>query len=322
MTFALTAALALTGVGLVGVAVRRWLKRRFSVSHHGPGATSRAGRVADRSLFVLGGLGVALVLVPDLAARQLAGFTPWPASPLNPDLAATVAGWRLLAVAGLTLTATLLVLLSRPVTGLIRAAVTAAASRTPSLTGWKLRRQNRLHDFPRDWPTLLEYDRRLCRQFLAYDDDFEAAVNLPAMRDYSFPPTSAALTAMLACDRVRTDEPPWFTRDVITTGYGRAVADFAVALAVAEERARALATADLDPTERARLAEAASILEFVQRNATTPADRDRAYNDVVQLLAVRPHGATPTGSAHPLLSVRQRSYLDRLVTSVWARASY
>jgi hypothetical protein len=311
MTLALTAALVLTGVGLVGLAVRRFFTRRFASSQIEPWAQTRAGRAtrfADRSLFALGGLGAALLVAPDVAARLIAGFT--------------MAGWRVAAVVGLCLTGALLVAVSRPVTALVRAAVTAAASHTPSWTGWKLRRQNTMHDFPRDWASLLEYDRRLCRQFLAYDDDFEAAVNLPAMRDYSFPPTRAALTAMLACDRVRTDEPPWFTRDVITTAYGRAVAGFAVALAVAEERARALATADLDPTERARLFEATAILEFVQRNATTPADRDRAYRDVMHLLAVRPDGAAPTGSAHPLLSVRQRSNLNRLVSSVWAKASH
>lgn len=77
---------------------------------------------------------------------------------------------------------------------------------------------------PRDWDGLVAYDRQLSRRFLDYEN-VDASVNFPVMRDYRDPLTSAALTAMLRCDDLRTAAQPAGFRRAGDTPYGRAVAE-------------------------------------------------------------------------------------------------
>lgn len=309
--FALATLVAmLIGGGLVLAGARRYFRGRPA---RRPPRTGRQTAL-DVALVTSGGV---LLLAPEL-----------PADLLGLSAGGSGAGAFLLAVAHILALIVMLVLVGAMVLVSQRVVAPAletadrVAARMPSLRGGQARRQVGLADFPRDWAGLLAYEQSLSRRFLAYDHDLELAVSLPAMRDYTEPATRGALRAMFACDAERRESAPPLTADVITTGFGRAVAAFALALQQAEDNARRLAAAGLADDEGARVGEAATILAFVRTNSTTAAERDEAYRTIADLLnrprertgAPQTPGQTPTGKAqpHPWLDVRQRADLHRL----------
>ena len=217
--------------------------------------------------------------------------------------------WRFLAVGGIALVVLVALVTSRRAVQTVRAGAAAAAVKMPSWSGWRHRRRLRLVGFPRTWDGLLDYDRELSRRLVSYQHDLELLANRPAMLDYTDPYTRAAIEAMTMCDRERRDFGP-LTRDVITTPYGQAVARFAVALKEAEENADRQVRSGLGVAERDRLAEATRILTFVQDNATTSRDRQRAYERVAALL-VADHAPGEADRQHPWLDVHERAHLHK-----------
>lgn len=296
------------GVALGSLLTWKGLRRYFSRRLAPPtGRPDRFGRW-------LLGLGSVFLVVPDLFAALVVDY---------PGIFAGVAlmFYRGMVLTGVAAAVLLGLVTSRRSVRAMRETTTTAVAVVPSLSARRVRREQGLADFPRSWDALLDYDRELCRRLLSYQHDLEQAANRPAMADYTDPLTRRAVEAMLACDRWRTEQAP-LVRDVISTGYGRAVADFALALRAAEENASRQVQDGLRLDERDRLAEAARIIAFVQSNATTEADREQAYRKVAELMSVHEQiegaaagfAVTAGAGQHPWLSVTQRAELDELFT--------
>lgn len=289
----LTAGFLLLGGVLGWFGVRRAIRARLA-----PEPPPRP----DRLLHVMLGASALLLLAPDLIPAVVAD---------PPGVFGTISlwVWRFLALGGLGLAGLIAVVTSRRAVQTVQLGAARLAVRVPSLSGWQERRGLRLDDFPDSWAGLLEYDRQLSRRLVSYQHDLELLANRPAMLDYTDPHTRAAIEAMTMCDRERRDIGP-VTRDVIKTPYGQAVARFAVALREAEENADRQARSGLRVDERDRLAEATRILSFVQGNATTGKDRQRAYERVAALL-VADQAPGEADRSHPWLDVHERVDLNR-----------
>lgn len=265
--------------------VRTHFRRRFSRAQFGRWAVRR-----NRALL---GLSAFLLICPEVPALL---FT------LDSSTAGLAWILRIFALSFSSVVLLAMLLTSRRVTALARAGADEAALKLPSFEGARTRRRlaahdTRLADFPRGWDDLIEYDRQLSRRLLAYDHDLELSASYPVMRDYTEPRTKAALQAMFECDRLQTATPPPLTRDIVTTGYGKAVARFAQALAEAEAHASSTVQAGVGDAERARLNEAISILAFIDTHTTTAAEREDAYRSVRDLLTPRASGDQTVGSA-------------------------
>ncbi|WP_050347540.1 hypothetical protein [Arsenicicoccus sp. oral taxon 190] len=234
--------------------------------------------------------------------------------------------YTVLALAGLSVVAVGMWLTSRRVTRRVVAGVEAVADGIPLLSRHRARRRGTPADFPREWAGLIALDTELTHRFLRYERDLEAAVNFPVMLDYAEPLTKGALDAMLRCRALRAATPPAGTRDVRDTDYARAVADFAVALEAAEANAQRLVASTFSEDERRVLDEAATTLEFMRANTTTPAERADAYERVAAQLSEFPRraqsqpaqaaqaqavqaqaGATAVARPHPFLDVEDRA---------------
>ncbi len=310
---------ALLGGALLGVGLKRYL-------HGQLGSAQRPSRYATRAHVALVVIGALLLVAPESLSSVLGGRVDG-----GTEVVLTVV--RVITLVVLPWIALLMLVTTARALAGARRVLGVVAGRVPSWSGYAARRRYRLPDFPRDWPTLLDYDQQLTRRLLAYHHDVDFATNLPAMRDYDEPATKAALEAMFDCDRERTSAPPVFVRDVITTRYGVAVADFALALERAEDNARLIAAGQVDPGERRRIAEASNILGFLQTNSTTAAERDQAYAAVIKLMSqgagkrsdtstatayesglgpldlgpVNGRGGSAGPSRHPWLDVEQRA---------------
>lgn len=293
MFWVLTAGLLLLGGVLGGFGVRRAVRARLAAK---PQARP------DYLLRVMFGASAFLLLAPDLIPAIVTD---------GPGVFGMLFlwAWRLLALGGIGLALLIAVVTSRRAVRTARQGAARVAVRMPSLSGWRERRGLRLDDFPDTWDGLLEYDRQLSRRLVSYQHDLEMLANRPAMLDYTDPHTRAAIEAMTMCDRERRNFAP-VTRDVIKTPYGQAVARFAVALREAEENADRQARSGLGVDERDRLAEATRILAFVQGNATTGNDRQRAYERVAALL-VAEQAPGEADRSHPWLDVHERVDLNQ-----------
>lgn len=293
MFWLLTVGSLVLGGALGWMGIRRAIRSRLA-----PSPPERP----DRRLQVMLGVAAFLLLAPDLVPALVAD---------GPGLLGGIAlwVWRGFAFTGILLVGLAGLVTSRPVVDAGRRAVATAVVRVPSWSGWRRRNDLRLKDFPTTWTALLEYDRQLSRELVSYQHDLEKLANRPAMLDYTDPHTRAAIEAMTMCDRHRRDLGP-LTRDVITTEYGQAVARFAVALREAEENADRQARSGLGVDERSRLTEAVRILAFVQDNATTGADRQRAYQRVAALLSAA-DAHEDDSRQHPWLDVHERADLNR-----------
>ncbi len=201
--------------------------------------------------------------------------------------------YRLLVISGMVVVAASMFLSSEFVTSRVRRTVRGVAAGMPGAArsaGQRVRSMTYADPVAvaREWQALLARDKELTRDFLRYDRDLEAAISFPVMRDYRDPKTSAALAAMLRCDEVRTPAPPPGTTDVRTTAYGRAVTEFGVAMAAAEDNAKRLVWSNFADDERKALDTAYKLLAFVRDHSTTPDERDVAYRRVVAELAKIP----------------------------------
>lgn len=323
----LSAVIALVGAGLLGTGVLSYFRARFARRRVVRGAVrgapldggaSRRPRLGVRASVALTVLGAVLVLLPDAFASLVV-----PAAPAGDDTAATLGAlalffYRVGVGSALALVGLAMALSSAFVVGRVRGATERATDRlvtqVPFLAGREARALAVPVDFPREWPALLALDKQLTRRFLRYDDDLEAAVNFPVMRDYSDPLTRAALDAMLRCDRVRTPAAPAGVRDARRTDYARAVAQFQVALDAAEANAQRLMWSTFTDDERRTLESAAAALDFMRTNTTTPGERASAYARVRQQLdAMSEQEAarrTPNGDAarpHPFHDIHRRA---------------
>lgn len=282
----LTLGFLLLGGVLGGLGLRRAIRGRLA-------PTPRPDRLRQVLLWAGGILLVAPDLIPALVADPPGVFGT-----------ITLWVWRFMAIGGIGLVALTAAVTSRRAVQKVRGGAANAAIRVPSWSGRRERRDLNLDDFPHTWDGLLDYDRQLSRRLVSYQHDLELLANRPAMLDYTDPCTRAAIHAMTMCDRERRDFGP-VTRDVIKTPYGQAVAQFAVALREAEYNADRQARSGLGVDERARLTEASRILAFVQDNATTGSDRQRAYEHVAALL-VADQVPGERDRSHPWLDVHER----------------
>jgi hypothetical protein len=306
----LTMFVAMAGGGFVMWGWGRFLRGRFRVKDPALGVSvRRSGAI----MAVGGGL---LLLLPEVPSHLLFDV---PAQTGVAGAFGTFAAWvwRLGVLAGLSVVYGSMALLRERVTRPIREAaergVAAVVSLVPVGTpaaARRMRRMPHLAAFPRDWTSLMAHDQMLTRRLLDYERNLDLGANLPAMRDHSVPATAAAWAAMMRCDALRSSAPMGRVREVLTTEYGRAVADFAVALAAAEDNARRLATGSVSTEEAAALAQAEQLLAFVRTSSTTPAERAAAYDALMaQLGRARPDGSGDNGGerSHPWLDVNERA---------------
>lgn len=306
MSALLTIVVALSGAVLVTWGWARYLRGRFRARDRASAVTVRRSGVV---MAVGGGL---LLLLPEVPSHLLSGGSGSTGAESGFGEVATWV-WRVGVLAGLTVVYGSMALLRERVTRPLREAVGRGAATVLSLApvgpvggARRMRRMPHLADFPRDRDGLLEYDRALTRRLLDYERDLELGANLPAMRDHTVPTTIAVWAAMGRCDTLRTLAPTGRVVEVLATDYGRAVADFALALATAEENARRLASDTLSGEEVAALAEVERLLAFVRSSHTTPAERAAAYDELTARLdAARPEVA-PVERSHPWLDLSER----------------
>lgn len=310
MATLLTMFVAMAGGGFVTWGWGRFLRGRFRVKDPAPGVSvRRSGAI----MAVGGGL---LLLLPEVPSHLLFDV---PAQTGVAGALGTFAAWvwRLCVLAGLSVVYGSMALMRERVTRPIRQAAERGMATVVSLVPVRaprevrrMRRMPQLAAFPRDWQSLVAHDQLLTRRLLDYERNLDLAANLPAMRDHAVPATAAAWAAMMRCDALRSSAPMGQVREVLATDYGRAVADFAVALAAAEDNARRLATGSVSPQEVAALAEAERLLAFVRTSSTTPAERAAAYDALMaQLGRARPDGSGDDGSgrSHPWLDINERA---------------
>jgi hypothetical protein len=301
-----TVVIALGGVGVVVYGWMRYLRSRFHVRDR---ARARRGAKIGVALVILGGL---LALTPDVLANlafpaTAAGEAMHGAAQAIGTLAMVL--YRMVVLSLMVILGFGMFLTSEYVTSRVRRLRERAEDFTAGLRG---RRTPGGAILPRDWDGMVAYDTQLSRRFLDYEN-VDASVNFPVMRDYRDPLTSAALTAMLRCDELRTRTQPAGFRRASETPYGRAVAEFAVALAAAEENARRLVRSNVTTQERAALDHAAKALAFMHQNTTTPQERDAAYQRVVaelsSITAQRPTDPVTADPSrpHPWLDVHRRA---------------
>ncbi|MEO7069730.1 MAG: hypothetical protein ABI131_04475 [Nostocoides sp.] len=316
MATLLTMFVAMTGGGFVGWGWARYLRGRFRVKDCAAGISARRSGVV---MAVGGGL---LLLLPEVPSHLLLAVTP--STGVEGAFGALAAWvWRLSVLAVLTVVYGSMALLRERVTQPIREAAERGVAAVVCLlpvggargagSARRMRRMPQLAGFPRDLGSLVAHDQMLTRRLLDYERNLDLGANLPAMRDHSVPATAAAWQAMMGCDALRPTVTPGSgvgVGDVLRTDYGRAVADFGVALAAAEDNARRLATGSLSTGEVAALAEAERLLAFVQSSHTTPAERAAAYDALAQQLGrARPdghRGTDPGERSHPWLDVNER----------------
>ncbi len=306
MSALLTIVVALSGAVLVTWGWARYLRGRFRVGDRRHAVSVRRSGVV---MAVGGGL---LLLLPEVPSQLLSGAALSSGADSGIGQVATWV-WRVGVLAGLTVVYGSMALVRERVTRPLRAAAGRAAATVGSLApfgrvaeGRRMRRLPHLADFPRDLDGLVDHDRVLTRRLLDYERDLDLGANLPAMRDHTVPTTIAVWEAMSRCDTLRPLAPTGRVVEVLATDYGRAVADFALALAAAEDNARRLAGDTLTGAEVAALAEVERLLAFIRSSHTTPAERAAAYDALTaQLDAARPSGATGERS-HPWLDVSQR----------------
>jgi hypothetical protein len=303
----LTMFVAMAGAGFVTWGWARYVRGRFRVKDRVAGVAARRSGVV---MAVGGGL---LLLLPEVPSHLL--FEIPPSTGVQGAFGAFAAWvWRICVLGGLSLVYGSMALMRERVTRPVREAAERGMATMVSLApvgvsgaARRMRRMPHLAAFPRDWDSLVEHDRMLTRRLLDYERNLDLGANLPAMRDHAVPETAAAWQAMMRCDALRTQLPVGRVIDVLATDYGRSVADFAVALAAAEDNARRLATGNLSGDEVSALAEAERLLAFVRSSHTTPAERAAAYDALLSQLA----RARPTGSAdersHPWLDVSERA---------------
>ena len=308
MSTLLTMFVAMAGGGLVTWGWLRYLRGRFRVKSRAAGVSARRSGVV---MAVGGGL---LLLLPEVPSHLL--FDVAPATGVAGAFGAVAAwAWRLSVLAGLSVAYGSMALMRERVTRPIREAAERGFATVVSLVPVggagsvrRMRRMPHLAAFPRDWKSLVEHDRMLTRRLLDYERDLDLAANLPAMRDHSDAATAAAWEAMMRCDSLRTHMPVGRVVDVLATDYGRSVADFAVALAAAEDNARRLVLGNLSGDEVMALAEAERLLAFVRSSHTTPTERAAAYDALMaQLGRARPDTGAQSERSHPWLDVTERA---------------
>ncbi|CCH78642.1 membrane hypothetical protein [Nostocoides japonicum T1-X7] len=311
MAALVTVLVAMTGATTVLWGWGRYLRGRFRVKDRAAAHSTRRSGVV---MVVAGGL---LLLLPEVPAVVL--FGSHPESGVAGAFGAVATWmWRFGVGCGLAVVYGSMLLVREKVTRPIRESteqgIASALSYVPVGPQGEARRMRRmphLTDFPRDLPSLVEHDRMLTRRLLDYQRDLDLGADLPAMRDLSVPETAAAWAAMTRCDSLRPTGPQ--TRvvgDVLATAYGRAVADFAAALATAEDAARRLAVANLTPQETAALAETERLVAFIRSSHTTPQERAAAYATLIaRLEGTRSEAgaAEQNDRSHPWLDVDERA---------------
>lgn len=178
--------------------------------------------------------------------------------------------WAVLAVA--------LLVTSEPVTRRART-VAQAVPRLGSLGHWRT-----TAGLPHDWEGLVARNRELTTRLLDYFDMTDRRVAHPVMADVTDPYTSAALDAMFACDRLRDAGPPAW-KPARQSEYAVAVAHFAQALEEAEIHSTSINRDRVSPAEQATTQRVLKSLTYLNENATTPAERQAAYEVLAAELA-------------------------------------
>ncbi len=305
----LTVTLALAGAVTFVGGWRRYVARRRRERHGARGLR----RWPAAALLVSGGL---LILLPDVLAGLIV--------PTDEASSAVTAFWflvglvyRVIMVVVMAVALLALSLFSDSVLGPMQQ-WRARWSRAPeNVQARALRRTAVGRGLPRDPATLVAYELALSERIMRYQRDAEAAYDRPALADLGDARTARAVTAMFTAESLRPDQPLYVRHDLLATDYGRAVAELAEAVQEAEEHADRAVASSLTDTERGALDEAARTLEFMQRHATSPAERAAAYDRVIAALdAAREHHPDRANSvespsrSHPWLDVPDRADLS------------
>lgn len=303
----LTITLAVVGAG---VFVGGW--RNFVARRRRERQGARGLRRWPASLMLAAG--ALLVLMPDVLAGLII--------PVEPGSTAVTAFWflvglvyRLIAVAVMGVAVLTLGLFSDSVLGPVQQ-WRARWSRSPeNVEARALRRTAVGRGLPRDQATLVAYEVSLSERILRYQRDAEAAYDRPALADLGDARTARAVTAMFAAEALRPEQPLYVRHDLLATDYGKAVAELAEAVHEAEEHAERAVASGLTDAERSALDEAARTVEFMRRHATSPGERDAAYERVIAALAAAraqsPDSAAAAAQAraHPWLDIDDRADL-------------
>lgn len=296
-------------IGLLGVGALVWGTVHYVRSRLSERLRPRRERHRRLALTVAG-IGGTAFLLPDLLAG-LIGSTAG-------DSGAAAIGWflyRLLALGVIGVAALVMWLTSDRVTSKVRLTRASLVAKAPLGPGRQTRRmRRRLGQFPQEWNELLEHDRALTRQLLAYQRDADVAAARPTMADLENPHTKAAVAAMFRCDELRTTEAPSRVHDVLATDYGKAVADFDRAISLAEAHADTHAGSTVTTAEQRAVADATRTLSFLQSTATTAQERASAYTAITEKLAQAQATAATARDDVPTpawLSVEDRARADQ-----------
>ncbi len=305
MSALLTFLTALAGGALVVTGWAGWFRARM----RGAASITRRARRRAWAFITAGGL---LALVPELPSALL-GILPdrsWPVVLL-------LLVYRMLVVVGLIAVVGTITLgherVTRPVgrfVGDVRSTVVRTVPFGPGRDSRLLRRELAVGGFPARWDEVVALDHRLSQRLMAYERDEHARADRPAMRDFADPVTAGAWEAMLAADVLRSSPRVGASVDALRTPYGRAVADFQVALEQAESNAAAKATGHLSPAEQDAIGRAEQTLAFLRDHSASAAEREQAYAALAaELDAARASSADgePADRSHPWLDVTERA---------------
>lgn len=286
MSALLAVVIACVGGGFVLSGMSRWFRRQR--------------RRLATGLVATGGL---LLLIPDVLAGAATG-----AGEAGVVTVLLMLLWRLTVIAGMTVVGGAMVLTSDPVVTRARATRDRAVRAIP-MAPWTALSLGPARHLPRDWQHLVEMDRALGRRLLSYTD-VDNGSSHPILRDHQDPHTRRAVEAMLHCDTLRQSAST--ARDVRRTPYAAAVADFKTKLERAEAYSHKVVRDNLAHGEHATIERAQRLLAYLQEHATTPAERQAAYDRIVaELSQVDPHAGTEPRPApgHPWLDIDQRADL-------------
>lgn len=279
MFLALTMILAVAGAGVLAVGVRGLIRRRRA-ERSGAGGP---GRGAGWPSAVAMGAGALVLLLPDAAATAIVGAPSghaglWGVAGVLYRI--IVLAWLGVLTGGLWLTRNRVVV---SVTGARDRVLRVAHSLTdPEVRA--LRRTDVGKGMPRDLATLVRYEVHLGERLMGYQRDPDRAYDRPAMVDLADPVTAAAWEAMFRAEELRPAVPRPSGRDALASEYGHSVIALANAVSAAERHAGQLVHAGMSEDERAIVMDAERILAFLREHAASPAERARAYEELLDRL--------------------------------------